>query len=334
MNYRQNHQMQRTIIAGCFVAMVALAGCATKVAQVEIVEPPYQGPIVRLRYAPGPPNTIRVGELTALDYVNARREEAGLPLIAVDDKLAEAAADHAHYLDLNRVGTHDEIVGRPGFTGVDVITRVRLHTPAYGASEVLAVFGGPHLVDTPIEDIFASPYHRGAILFDWARAGEASFVGSSSVTVVDFADIAPALADTELVAWPYDGQRQVSTAWMNNEQPDPMGTDARYRGQVLGFPITLSGGPNAHIELRSVDLRDQRGKKVACRIAPLTAADAARNTAVCTPYEPLHTATRYTVHALGHITQLGKVAPFDLAWAFTTREDVRLAPSVVAQTRN
>ncbi|BCZ83103.1 hypothetical protein PTKU64_67780 [Paraburkholderia terrae] len=331
MNYRQN-QMQRTIIATYIVAITALAGCATKVTQVEKPEPPYQGPIVRLRYAPGPSNTIRVGEPTALDYVNARREEAGLPLIAVDDKLAEAAADHAHYLDLNRVGTHDEIEGRPGFTGIDVITRVRLHTPAYGASEVLAVFGGPRPVDTPIEDIFASPYHRGAILFDWARAGEASIVGSSSVTVVDFADIAPTLSETELVAWPYDGQRGVPTAWVNNEQPDPMGADARYRGQVLGFPITLSGGPNAHIELRSVELRDQRGKKVACKIAPLTAADAARNTAICTPYEPLRTGTHYTVHALGRVTQLGKVAPFDLAWAFTTLDENRKARSLVAQS--
>jgi hypothetical protein len=230
-------------------------------------------------------------------------------LIAVDDNVAAAAADHARYLDLNRTGSHDETEGKAGFTGIDVITRVRLHAPAYGASEVLAVFGGPRQVDTPIEDIFSAPYHRGAILFDWARAGEASIAGTSSVTVVDFADIAPALPDAELVAWPYDGQRQVPTIWVNNEQPDPMGADGRFRGQVLGYPITLSGGPNAHIELSSFELRDQRGKRVPCRIAPLTAADAARNTAVCTPYEPLRAATSYTVHTLGHVAQLGRSRP-------------------------
>ncbi|MEM5342867.1 Ig-like domain-containing protein [Paraburkholderia azotifigens] len=111
-----------------------------------------------------------------------------------------------------------------------------------------------------------------------------------------------------------------------------MGTRSRYRGQVLGFPITLSGGPNAHIELNRVDLLDQRGKKVACRIAPLTLADAARNTAICTPYEPLRAATRYSVHVLGEVSQLGKVMPFDLAWAFTTRDDERPSPPVVAQS--
>ncbi len=146
--------MHRTTIAACFVALAALAGCASKSTLVEKPEPPYDGPVVRLRHAPGPSGTILVGQATALDYVNARRQEAGLPLIALDDGLAAAAA-HAKYLDLNRVGTHDEIAGNPGFTGVDVISRVRLHTPADGASEVLAVFGGPRPVDTPIEDIFA-----------------------------------------------------------------------------------------------------------------------------------------------------------------------------------
>ncbi|MGF6774097.1 hypothetical protein P3T18_006611 [Paraburkholderia sp. GAS199] len=326
--------MHSTTLGAYFLALGLLAGCATKVARVEPTAAHYDGPPVRLHPAPGPANTIVVGTENALGYVNARRQEAGLPLIAVDADIAAAAADHARYLDLNRVGTHEETAGKPGFTGIDVFTRVRLHANADGASEVLAVFGGSGPADTPIEDIFASPYHRGAILFDWARAGEASIVGSSSVTVVDFADVAPALTDTELVAWPYDGQRHVPTMWIDNEQPDPMGADGRYRGQVLGFPITLSGGPNAHIELLGVDLRDQRGKKVPCKIAPLTVADAARNTAVCTPYEPLRTGTHYTIHALGRVTQLGKIAPFDLVWGFSTREEPGRAASVVAQSRS
>ncbi|ACC75394.1 CAP domain-containing protein [Paraburkholderia phymatum] len=326
--------MHNPALAACCLAITLLTGCTNKAARIDRAEPIYSGPPVQLRRAPGSSNAVPTDHKTALDYVNARREEAGLPLIAVDGKLAAAAADHARYLELNRVATHDEVPGKPGFTGTAIMTRVRRHTAADGVSEILAVSGEPRSVGASIEAIFSSPYHRGAILFDWARAGEASIGGARAVTVVDFADIAPALADTELVAWPYDGQREVPTAWVNNEQPDPMGTDARYRGQVLGFPITLSGGPNAHIDLRSVDLRDQRGRKVACKIAPLTAADAARNTAICTPYEPLRTATRYTVRVIGEVAQPGKVRPFDLAWAFTTREDERPAPPVVAQSGN
>ncbi|KND59681.1 hypothetical protein BVER_00479c [Candidatus Burkholderia verschuerenii] len=272
-----------------FLAIATFAGCASKSVKEDVV---YSGPAVRLRPAPGPGASAGQSQASALGFVNARREEVGLPAIAVDRGLEAAARDHARYLVLNRVGTHDEIEGRPGFTGADILTRVRLHTQAHSASEVLAMIGSSQTDSSPVEHIFASPYHRGALLFDWARSGEGSLAGSGSVTVMDFADIARTLANNELIAWPYGTQTRVPTAWMNNEQPDPMGPDSGYRGQVLGYPITLSGGPNAHIELQNVELRDARGAKVACRIAPLTAADAARNTAVCTPYEPLKFNTR------------------------------------------
>jgi uncharacterized protein YkwD len=297
-----------------------LAGCSSKVAKVQYDEFAYAPLNVRLRAAPG---VTRSSDQNALGYVNARREEAGLRAIEVDHGVAAAANAHAKYLALNHVGTHDEIAGNPGFTGADVLTRVRLHTQAQSASEVLAMIGSAYAGESPIEHIFASPYHRGALLFDWARAGEASLNGTGSVTVMDFADIAPSLADSELVAWPYDGQMHVPLAWIDNEQPDPMGPDSVYRGQTLGYPITLSGGPNAHIELSKVELRDARGAKVACKIAPLTAADVHRNTAVCTPYEPLKPATRYSVRAQGSLRQYRSAGHFDLDWSFTTTDTAK-----------
>ncbi|SAK46384.1 Allergen V5/Tpx-1 family protein [Caballeronia hypogeia] len=312
------------------VFALAIAGCASKAGKTGQEEFAYSTVVVELRPAPGAARA-QAGQ-TALDYVNARREEVGLPAIAADHGIEAAASAHARYLAMNRAGTHEEIEGKPGFTGADVLTRVRLHTRAHSASEVVALIGASQMQSPPIEHIFASPYHRGALLFDWARGGEASALVSSAsagaVTVVDFADIAPALADHELIAWPYDGQTQVPAAWIDNEQPDPMGPESRYRGQVLGYPITLSGGPNAHIELKSFELRDARGSTIPCRIAPLALADAARNTAICTPYEPLRHATRYTVRAQGTLRQLSKRARFDLSWAFTTTSDAARPESV------
>jgi uncharacterized protein YkwD len=296
-----------------FVA--ALAGCASKVSKTHYEESAYTPLDVKLRAAPGIKHS---SDQTALGLINARREEVGLRAIDNDHGVAAAALAHAKYLALNHAGTHDEIAGNPGFTGVDVLARVRLHTQAQSASEVLAMIGSAYSNETPVEHIFASPYHRGALLFDWARAGEASIKGVGSVTVMDFADIAPSLSDSELIAWPYDGQTNVPIAWIDNEQPDPMGPDSTYRGQTLGYPITLSGGPNAHILLSKVELRDANGARVACKIAPLTPADARRNTAICTPYEPLKPATRYSVHAQGALRQYRSAGKFDLNWAFTT----------------
>jgi hypothetical protein len=315
----------RVFLGLCAVAL-GVAGCASKPKVAKYDEFAPSNIVVKLRRAPGA-SSSHASEPSALAYVNARREEAGLPAIAADRGVAAAAADHARYVLLNQAGTHDEIDGRPGFTGADVLSRVRRHTQASSASEVLASIGGAQPDEAPIEHIFASPYHRGALLFDWARAGEGAAVGYRSVTVVDFADIAPSLADNELIAWPYDGQTQVPVAWINNEQPDPMGNDSAYRGQPLGYPITLSGGPNAHIELQSFDLRDAQGKRVPCRIAPLTAADVRRNTAICTPYEALRSGVRYSVHAQGILTQLTVKARFDLEWAFTTASGVMRATS-------
>lgn len=297
----------------------------------------------------------------ALAYLNARRREVGLKPLAFDPDVAAAAASHARYLVLNGAHGHDEIVGAAGFTGPDVTSRVRRHaTVAIGAGEVLSVVGGAQdmSVEAAVQQIFASPYHRGAMLFDWARAGVAADGrsvalqtvadsaaqatprnptqhGAQSVTVIDFADIADPLPDTQLVAWPYDRQRDVPLSWTDIEQPDPMGPGSGYFGQDVGFPITLSGGPNAHIVLRSVDLRDARGHRVACHIAPLTAADTARNTAICTPYRPLAAGTRYTVHAQGALTQATFAdAPFDLQWSFETQASPAKPSSGTLTARN
>jgi uncharacterized protein YkwD len=313
-----------TSIAIALIASV-IAGCASKPHAPAEQFSAYTGPPVSLHRAQGPNSSRDAPPASALAYVNARRAEVGLPSIAADHAVAAAAASHARYVELNQSGTHNEVEGAPGFTGVDVLTRIQRHTAATGASEILAVFGSGRATESPIAEIFASPYHRSAMLFDWSRAGEASVHGSRSVTVVDFADIARTLADHELVAWPYDGQRDVPTSWTNNEQPDPMGADSRYHGQTVGYPVTLSGGPNAHIEVRTFDLRDARGTRIPCKIAPLTAADTGRSTGICTPYEPLEPATRYTVHVQGSLRQLHVLAPFDLSWSFTTSRNAMSA---------
>lgn len=306
-------------------AIGALAACASKPVATTVRLPALTGPLISLHPAPGPSAFSSVEQrASAIEFVNARRIELGLPAVTADAQVAAAAADHARYLENNHAQGHDEVEGSPGFTGIDVTTRVRVHTPAWGATEVLAVYGGPSAPPSPIEEIFNSPYHRGAVLYDWARAGEASVSGASAITVVDFADLAPAITDTELVAYPYDGQRDAPFAWTDDEQPDPLGPSGSYRGQTVGIPISLSGGPNAHIELDSVDLRDWRGQKVKCQIAALTPADARRNTGICTPLEPLRPARRYSVEAVGRLSQYGFAnAPFRLHWSFMTRDSVQ-----------
>jgi len=327
--------------------MVLLAGCASgnKLTESTATVTSYTGPPVALRRAVGAidanvssdSRAVGIAEngqaqsslgnfsddksTDPLAYFNTRRAELGLPPIILDSGVAAAAAAHARYVIRHGETGHTEQAGKLGFTGVDVADRLRIRLPVSGASEVLTRYGGSYSDGDAIRELFASPYHRGVILFDWQLGGAALQRADASVIVVDFANIRPTLAPNELVAYPYDGQRGVPNAWTDNEVPDPLGDNSRYRGQRVGFPITLSGGPNAHIAWRRATLTDASGRVVTCQIAPLRPADNARNTAICTPMEPLQAHTLYRVNAVGVLTQLSRfttIAPFSLQWTFTT----------------
>ncbi|CAM2152983.1 CAP domain-containing protein [Pararobbsia alpina] len=319
-----------SLVAAAFLLGACASGAPTTPASADVST--YFGPPIVLKstvasqatasvLAPGVVHADVIETDVALAFFNAKRAEVGLPPVAFDANIARAASAHAHYLTLNDASGHDEIEGHPGFSGIDATARVRRHTDAYGASEVLSVLSNHGSAQDALDQIFASPYHRGAIFFDWVRAGGARESTNRSITVVDFADIGHALADNELVAYPYDGQRDVPAAWTDNEVPDPLGPGSAYRGQDVGYPITLSGGASAHIELRTLELRDANGHKVPCHIAALTEADRGRNTAVCTPYQPLAAGTRYSVHATGTLSQISKFsnASFVFDWQFATR---------------
>jgi hypothetical protein len=257
----------------------------------------------------------------AIVYFNARRMELGLPPIALHPDVVAAAAAHARYLMIQGENGHTEQPGKLGFTGVDVADRLSVRLPVAGASEVLTRYGSSYSDEESNRALFASPYHRGVILFDWQFGGAALQRAQTTVIVVDFANIRPTLAANELVAYPYDGQTDVPAAWTDDELPDPLGDDSHYSGQRVGFPITLSGGPNAHIAWRRATLTDAGGHSVTCQIAPLRPADSARNTAICTPLAPLHAHTLYRIQATGVLTQLSRfttIAPFSLAWTFST----------------
>lgn len=149
------------IHAALLATAIGVAGCASQRQDATpAAVPPYTGVPISLHPAPGEHAVNASLDRSSLAYINARRAEVGLPPIVADRDVAAAAAAHASYLRLNSAHGHDEVVGAQGFTGVDVTARVRLHTPTYGASEVLSVVGGAQQPASAIADIFAAPLHR------------------------------------------------------------------------------------------------------------------------------------------------------------------------------
>jgi uncharacterized protein YkwD len=162
-----------------------------------------------------------------LGFMNGRRAELGLPPLNLSPAVSQAAANHAIYMQDNDQISHDEIAEKPGYTGISPATRVALYYQTNSVGEIAAGFAGAFDYSTePIEAMFDAPFHRAIVTFDVATTGigiaATTDTGKYSTIDVDFADYQPVVPDNELLAYPYNGQTNVKTAWVANENPNPM----------------------------------------------------------------------------------------------------------------
>ena len=125
-------------------------------------------PGVPVAYAPG---TLSA---TALDHVNRSITNCGYnPMTAVTD-LTIAALAHVNYvaLDSYRYG-HDEIPGKPGFTGVSHYERIRAaggsEERARSASEGVGGLGTIHGREGI--NLLSAPLHQADLLRQWSEIG-------------------------------------------------------------------------------------------------------------------------------------------------------------------
>jgi len=59
-----------------------------------------------------------------LNWINFRRQEAGLTLLQRNGRLDVAASGQSNYLQANKTVTHIQTVGKPAFTGVTLTDRL------------------------------------------------------------------------------------------------------------------------------------------------------------------------------------------------------------------
>jgi hypothetical protein len=95
----------------------------------------------------------------ALDYLNALREQAGLPPLRSNAALQRAAEDHARYLSRHGGNPHRQQPGRSGFTGRTADDRaVAAGYPSRAVSE--NVSRGQRDSSRSIDDLMSAIYHR------------------------------------------------------------------------------------------------------------------------------------------------------------------------------
>ncbi|MGO4814595.1 CAP domain-containing protein [Cupriavidus sp. 2MCAB6] len=316
-----------TAVTACFT-VTGNAAPATSTSAVSVL--PVRGAAAVTNY-----RVLGEPKAAGLCYANFRRVQVGLPALEAQDAIGVAAQNHSNYMLWNKTLGHDENSAARGFTGTSPNVRVQALYPTGATAEVV---GGatkwssdPNAVltlssnDALVSDLFDAPLHRATLLGSYKSAGagyaEEKGTGSGGATAsfyqtVDLADATMPGTSTQMVAYPYAGQADVPTNWVNNESPNPA---PGYQNQTLGYPITLQAIDRSQtFNADTFVLTDAQGNNINClkvdaRSAGLSGA--AAGAAVCTPLAPLAAASKYNVTVSGQLA--GK--PLNLNWSFTTK---------------
>lgn len=255
--------------------------------------------------APGAALVSNYQELATSDdaglcYANYQRELVGLPAFVSEALLAKAARNHSDYLIQNDFSGHDEMPGKPGFTGKSAFERVAYAGYATTmVGEVLAMRmnwntqPNASMTLTPrstlVRNLIIAPFHRIGLLgsFKSAGSGYAEAVGPSAGSgnmanrpnscaagagctytaaefyqTINMADSHQAASDDFLIASPYDGQADVPPRWNNTEWPNPSpGT----QNKDIGYTVTLQAlNRSLKLNADTFEIKDPAGAAVPC----------------------------------------------------------------------
>ena len=163
------------------------------------------------------------------NWINYRRGQVGLASLARNSLIDTAAQGHSDYLKTNNTVSHDQVAGKPGFTGATLADRFvkagyilnRSNSYAYG--EVIAGAtnnSGFYLA----EELITAIYHRFAIfepIFKEVGTGAAMGNGGYAYFTGDFAannGYGPGLAAGQIVIYPFAGQAKVATSFSSDNE--------------------------------------------------------------------------------------------------------------------
>jgi hypothetical protein len=245
---------------------------------------------IYLEPLPLPPPPTAIGQIPAdsaglIARADLFRADAGLPPLTADAAISQAASNHSRYTALNQTelaaSAHEEIVGRPGFTGREPGQRCEV----VGERCFSEVMYSP--VPDPVGGWLATVYHR------FVPGGpEVGLVGGGKVDGGWF--VMDSGADRNLLIQPfgYPVGRWRGPEGFDGEIPDPVAS-CYSAGQSISYPVGVAvtlflpegAGTVQRIEVRA----HGSSKPLAGCLLP--------NTESFIPDDPLVKGTTYDVHA-------------------------------------
>ncbi|MGZ3184722.1 MAG: CAP domain-containing protein [Telluria sp.] len=274
--------------------------------------------------APGSPAATGSIAIDGRAWINFRRSQLGMPALAENTLIDQAAQAHSDYLRSSGSVVHDETAGKPGFTGVTLLDRLKAAgynfspTAAYAYGEVISGTqsgSGFYMA----EELITAIYHRFVIFepkFKEIGTGASTNSSGYAYFTADFTannGYAPGLGKNAIVTWPYNGQTGVATNFLSDyESPDPVPNQ-----NEVGYPISVHADIDVALGVTSFTVR-QHGSTSDLQVRLLTRAvdgETPRSGAAIIPLAPLKAGTVYDVSFAG--TTDGN--PISKSWSFTTK---------------
>ncbi|MDO8069857.1 CAP domain-containing protein [Janthinobacterium sp. SUN206] len=275
----------------------------------------------QLTQEPGAPVLSNNIATDGFNWINYRRSQIGLAPLVRNSQIDNAALGHSNYLNSNNVVVHNQVKGKPGFTGETLYDR--LTASGYGVTSVwgeviagMATNSGFYMA----ENLITAVYHRFLIFEPVFKEGGAGAAVNNSGYAYFTTDLAgnsrygPGLPAGQIVSYPFDGQTKVATSFASNEEePDPVPNQ-----DVVGYPISVHANFDATLSVTAFTVR-QRGAGADLAVRLLSketdAVNTSRSVAAIIPLAPLLAATTYDVSFIGKVNG----ASVTRSWSFTTR---------------
>ncbi|MCC6070592.1 CAP domain-containing protein [Massilia sp. GCM10020059] len=309
--------------AGLLTAL-ALAACGGGGGgdTAQAVAPASVAPSV-LPQEPGAPTLLNNVPQDGMNWINYRRAQAGMPVLTRNELLDRAAAGHSEYQKANNIVSHEQTVGKPGFTGVNQGDRMlaagyvyNRGTYAYG-EVISATSNGSGFYMA--EELITAIYHRFVIFepkFKEVGTGAATTSAGYTYFTTNFAatnGYGPGVGSRNLVTWPFNGQVKVASNFFSDyEAPDPVPNL-----NEVGYPVSVHADIDVNVVVQSFTMRPRGGADLQTRLIKAGENTSARTSpaAAIVPLAVLKANTVYDVTFTGTLNGV----PTTKTWFFTTK---------------
>jgi len=271
---------------------------------------------------PGMPAQTGDTATDGYNWFNYRRAQLGLSVLTRNARIDAAAQAHSTYQNLNGSITHDEISGKPGFTGATLTDRLQAAgytlTGSYAIGEVISATSSTSGA-YQAEQLIAAIYHRFVIFspaFKEMGAGAATASGGNGYTyfTADFTAINGyrLLGLGKFVTYPISNQTGVPTNFFSDsETPDPV------PGQnEVGYPVSVHADVTSTVVVQNFSIAPHGGAPLSVRLlSSASDSETKANAAAIVPLAALQSGTTYDVSFTGTVDGVAVTRN----WSFTTK---------------